>query len=82
MDINVKISYGQDTVCSILLRGFKSIKEQRSTPTSWSDWHWSLAPLTTMSVRSSVGECGWCMTLIPPALESVPPIPLRESCFP
>lgn len=30
MDIHVKISYGQDTVCSILLRGFKSIREQRS----------------------------------------------------
>jgi len=82
MDIHVKIRYGQDTVCSILLRGFKSIKGQRSTPTSRSDWNWSLALLTTMSVKSSVGECGWCVTLIPSALESVPLIRLRESCFP
>ena len=53
MDNNVKINYGQDTVWSILLRGFKSIREQCSAPTSQSDWNWSLALL------NDVGKVFW-----------------------
>ena len=53
MDNTVKINYGQDTVWSILLKGFKSIREQRSAPTSRSDWNWSLALL------NDVGKIFW-----------------------